>query len=243
MAETPILTSVLSFVRFVNFVVSLGEDLGSGLSSGRWPVCCASVKAKNGLPILLLVVLALTRIPGLLPPNFSPVYALLFCAGVYFSGWVAWLLPLGTVLITDVLLNVHYGAAPLRLEMLGNYAAYAGIVWLGRQFNRRSSWLTLLGGGILGAILFYLVSNTASWLHDPAYAKNLAGWIQALTVGTPGWPHTWEFFRNTLLSGGLFAGLFAGAMKLGEATEPKAEEDEEPTEEPEAAPEPGEAKA
>ncbi len=28
MAETPILTSVLSFVRFVNFVVSLGEDLG-----------------------------------------------------------------------------------------------------------------------------------------------------------------------------------------------------------------------
>lgn len=200
------------------------------------------MKAKNGLPILLLVVLALTRIPGLLPPNFSPVYALLFCAGVYFSGWVAWLLPLGTVLITDVLLNVHYGAAPLRLEMLGNYAAYAGIVWLGRQFNRRSSWLTLLGGGILGAILFYLVSNTASWLHDPAYAKNLAGWIQALTVGTPGWPHTWEFFRNTLLSGGLFAGLFAGAMKLGEATEPKAEEDEEPTEEPEAAPEPGEAK-
>ncbi len=29
MAETPILTSVLSFVRFVNFVVSRGEDLGT----------------------------------------------------------------------------------------------------------------------------------------------------------------------------------------------------------------------
>ncbi len=201
------------------------------------------MKAKHGLPLVLLAVLALTRIPGLLPPNFSPVYGLLFCAAVYFSGWVAWVLPLGTVLVTDVLLNLHYGAAPLQWEMLGNYAAYAGIVWLGRQFNRRSSWLTLFGGGILGAILFYVVSNTVSWLHDPAYAKNLAGWIQSLTVGTPGWPHTWEFFRNTLLSGGLFAGLFAGAMKLGEAVEPKPEEEEEPSEEPEEAPEPGEAKA
>jgi hypothetical protein len=201
------------------------------------------VKAKHGLPLVLLVVLALTRIPGVLPHNFSPVYALLFCAGVYFSGWLAWVLPLGTVLITDVLLNLHYGAALLRPEMLGNYAAYVGIVWLGRQFNRRSSWLALLGGGILGAIVFYLVSNTASWLHDPAYTKDLAGWFQALTVGTPGWPHTWEFFRNTLLSGGLFSGLFAGAMKFGEATEPKTEEEHEPDEEPEEAPEGGEAKA
>jgi hypothetical protein len=201
------------------------------------------VKAKRGLPFVLLIVLALTRIPGVLPYNFSPVYALLFCAAVYFTGWLAWVLPLGTVLTTDLLLNLYYGAAPLRFEMLGNYAAYFGIVWLGRQFNRRTSWLALVGGGMLGAILFYLVSNTVSWLHDPAYTKDLTGWIQALTVGTPGWPHTWEFFRNTLLSGGLFSGLFAGAMKLGDATEPKSEEEEEPAEEPEEAPEGGEAKA
>jgi hypothetical protein len=73
-----------------------------------------------------------------------------------------------------------------------------------------------------------------SWLTDPHYAKTLAGWIQALTVGTPGWPHTWEFFRNTLMSGGLFTGLFAGAMKLGEAAEEQEEEEEAPESEPEA---------
>ncbi len=38
MAETPILTSVLSFVRFVNFVVSLGEDLGAHLALDAWGV-------------------------------------------------------------------------------------------------------------------------------------------------------------------------------------------------------------
>lgn len=217
----------------------------SGLSSRAGDVSSASVKAKHGfgLPLLLLVVLALTRIPGVLPHNFSAVYALLFCAAIYFSGWVAWVLPLATVLVTDVLLNLYYQAAPVRLEMLGNYAAYLGIIWLGRRFSRRSAFSSLLGGGILGAIIFYLVSNTMSWLSDAAYTKDLSGWIQALTVGTPGWPHTWEFFRNTLMSGGLFTGLFAGAMKLSEAPEPKTEEDEAPSEEPEEAPEPGEAKA
>lgn len=201
------------------------------------------MKAKHGLPTLLLAALALTRIPGVLPPNFSAVYALLFCAAVYFPGWVAWVLPLGTVLLTDLALNVYYHAPVISPEMLGNYAAYLGIIWLGRQFHRGSSLFSLVGGGILGAIIFYLVSNTMSWLTDAAYTKDLSGWIQALTIGTPGWPHTWEFFRNTLMSGGLFTGLFAGAMKLGEAPDPSAEEEEEAAAEPDEAPEGEEAKA
>ena len=81
----------------------------------------------------------------------------------------------------------------------------------------------MLGGGLLGATLFYLITNTASWLlnpfGNPEYTKDLAGWITALTSGTKGHPPTWEFFRNTLLSGGLFTGLFAGAMKLSEKME------------------------
>lgn len=201
------------------------------------------MKVKLGLPILLMVIFALTRVPGLMPQNFSAVYALLFCAGVYFAGRLAWWLPLGTLLVTDLLLNWHYGAQLLRIEMLGNYLAYLGLIGLGRCFNRKSGFLALLGGGVLGAVLFYLVTNTMSWLHDPAYAKTLAGWIQALTVGTPGFPHTWQFFRNTLLSGGLFTGLFAGAMKLSEALDPQSDEEAESAEEPDEAGEPDEAKA
>jgi hypothetical protein len=52
-------------------------------------------------------------------------------------------------------------------------------------------------------------------VQDPAYTKTIAGWIQALTLGHPEiHPTTWEMFRNTLLSGGLFTALFAGAAKL-----------------------------
>src|SRR6266496_1062913 len=36
------------------------------------------------MPVLLMVVFALTRWPGVLPPNFSAAYVLAFCAGVYF---------------------------------------------------------------------------------------------------------------------------------------------------------------
>jgi hypothetical protein len=100
---------------------------------------------------------------------------------------------------------------------------------MGTKFHGKDSWLRLLSGGLLGAILFYFVTNTASWFFNPfgnpEYTKTLAGWITALTKGTAGWPQTWEFFRNTLLSGGLFTGLFVGAMKLGAAGESAREKE------------------
>ncbi len=198
-----------------------------------------------------MIVLALTRWPGLLPLNFSAVYALMFCAGVYFPKRLVWWLPFTTLLITDLLLNgyyhAHYGSPMFSPELIGNYLAYAVILLLGRQFNHRSSFLSLLAGGLLGAVLFYLITNTLSWFfnpfHNPEYTKTLAGWIVALTKGTAGWPDTWQFFRNTLGSTGLFASLFVGAMKLMEAPEP--EEAEAPAEKPEepAHEKPEEAKA
>jgi hypothetical protein len=215
------------------------------------------VKRNLFMPLALMMVFALSRIPGMLPQNFSAAYALVFCAGVYFPSRLAWWVPLLTLLVTDIGLDIYYlhigwnvFEIPVLKYQLINYAAYGALIWLGRRFKPQSSFLSLLGGGILGAILFYLITNTASWLfnpfHNPEYSKDLMGLISALTVGTSGWPQTWEFFRNTLLSGGLFTGLFVGAMKLTEASEsakekePANEAEEKPAEE---APAPEEAKA
>ncbi len=211
------------------------------------------MNGKLALPIVLMLVLAITRVPGMLPDNFSAVYALVFCAGVFIPGRLGAYLPLTTLLVSDLALNLYYQFAlgwavftPAKLFYLGgNYLAYAGMWLLGRRFKPGSSLTGLLGGGILGALLFYLVTNTIAWLFNPfgnpEYTRTLAGWLQALTGGTAGWPHTWEFFRNTLLSGGLFTGLFAGAMKLANALEPEeveeAEEAETPAEPEGAAPE------
>ena len=207
-------------------------------------------KSNIWLAIVLMVAFALTRWPGLLPWNFSAAYALAFCAGVYFPNRLAWWLPLVTLMATDIALNCYYqfalGVDAFQVYQLVNYAAFAALIGLGRRFRPGDSWLKLLSGGLLGAILFYLITNTAAWLFNPfgnpEYTKNFTGWLIALTKGTGGYPETWQFFRNTLLSGGLFTGLFVGAMKLNEAAEAKIREEEEPAEEPEEA-KPEESKA
>ena len=216
----------------------------------------AVVKGKILLPALFVLGFALSRIPGLLPWNFSAVYALMFCAGVYFTGRLGWWLPIGTMLVTDIGLNLYYWLylgynvweLPQLESQLFNYAAYAALILLGRRFKPRSSFVSLLGGGILGAILFYLITNTASWFFNPfgnvEYTKDLFGWLRALTTGTTGWPETWQFFRNTLMSGGLFTGLFVGAMKLLAASEsPQDKQAGAPAEKPESEEAPEEAPA
>jgi hypothetical protein len=202
------------------------------------------------LPYAFMLVAALSRWPGLFPANFSAFYALMFCAGAFFPPNIKWWLPMGTLLATDLVLNIwYYDVNPLQPYQLVNYVAFAGLILFGTRFNRHSSFLKLLSGGILGAILFYLVTNTAAWLFNPfgapEYTKDLAGWLIALTKGTSGHPPTLEFFRNTLMSGGLFSGLFAGAMKFSDAAESAKEKktEEEPEEEPEAEPAPEDGKA
>jgi hypothetical protein len=202
------------------------------------------MKGKILLPAIFVTTFALSRIPGLLPPNFSVAYAFAFCAGVYFGGALAWWLPLGVMLVTDVALNVfYYHTAPFGFYLVLNYAVYALLIGLGKLFGRKAPLLKLVLGGLAGALIFYVVTNTLAWLQDAAYAKNLAGWIQALTTGRPDWhPTTWEMFRNTLLSGGLFTALFAASAKLSaESPADKTAGAREPV--PEAEAEPEEAKA
>jgi hypothetical protein len=199
------------------------------------------VKRQFLLPALFIAIFAVSRIPGLLPPNFSVVYAFAFCAGVYFTGLMAWWLPLGVMLVTDVALNVfYYHEPPFSLYLLLNYAVYVLLIGMGKVFGRKASFLKLVFGGLAGAFVFYLATNTLSWIQDAAYAKTIAGWIQALTLGRPDWhPTTWEMFRNTLLSGGLFTALFAATEKL---TAESPADKTAGAREPEAEGEPGEAK-
>jgi hypothetical protein len=217
---------------------------------------------------VLVVVFALTRMPGLMPHNFSAVYALVFCAGAFLRGRTAWWLPLGVMIATDLALNCYYRfglgwdvfSGKKLLYLAGNYAGYAALWGLGRLFRRGDTeppppgwWsrlarvLTLVGGGLFGAVLFYLVTNTLSWLvnpfGNPEYVKTLEGWIRALTGGTAGWPQTWEFFRNTLTSAGLFTGLFAAAMSLSESPAEKGEGADAPEPAADAEPQPQEAGA
>ena len=179
----------------------------------------------------------------MLPENFSAAHALLFCAAFWLPGWMGWVLPLSTIIVTDILLNLFAYNLPVMVpELISNWMILALFVVLAKWLARRRSYGRVFLGTLLGALLFYLVSNTVSWMANPAYTKTIVGWVQALTVGLPGFPPTWVFGLKSLLGTGLFTGLFAGAMKWSEAldaTEPEPElDDEEEVETPsEPAPE------
>ena len=185
-----------------------------------------------------MLIFAVSRWPGMLPQNFSAAHALLFCAAFWLPGWIGWVLPLATIIVTDILLNVFaYDVTVLDPRLVTNWMILALYVVLAKWLARRRSYGRVFLGTLFGALLFYLVSNSVSWMVNPAYAKTIAGWVQALTVGLPGFPPTWVFGLKTLLGTGLFTGLFAGAMKLSEvmdATEPEPEAED--TEEDEAKP-------
>ena len=189
-----------------------------------------------------MLVFVASRWPGMLPQNFSAAHALLFCAAFWLPGWMGWVLPLATIIVTDILLNLlHYNMSVMVPELVVNWMILALFVVLAKWLARRRSYGRVFLGTLIGALLFYLVSNTVSWMVNPAYAKTIAGWVQALTVGLPGFPPTWLFGLKSLLGTGLFTGLFAGAMKWSEAIddapEPETDDDEETEAPPESSPE------
>ena len=170
--------------------------------------------------LLLLVLAAGWRIVALHVPalsNFSPLMALAFCGGVYFRNRWLRLVPFAALSLTDLYIDRYY-AAEYGYQWTAGGAVlrtlcFAAALGLGLLVARRRNWPNLFAGALGGALLFYLVTNTASWSGDAGYARTAAGWWQAMTVGHPEFPPTLMFFRNTLASDLLFTGLFAAAME------------------------------
>ncbi len=147
--------------------------------------------------------------------NFAPLMAIACCGALLLPGWLALAAPLGALIVSDILLNLHYGASVFSLEELPRYFCFAMGVGSGLLARRlKGAALPLLGVVAANTIFFYLFTNTFSWLGNAAYAKSAAGLLQALTVGIPGWPPTWTFLRNSLASDLLFAGLFLATVHL-----------------------------
>lgn len=145
--------------------------------------------------------------------NFSPLMALALCGGVYLNRRAAWLLPLGVLIVSDFALNLRYGSSLFGAGEILRYLCYGTAVVAGFAIARRKSWGSLALGSLGCSLLFFLVTNTGSWIMDPLYVKSLGGWWQALTVGHPGLPPTILFFRNSVVSDLLFTGLFAFSME------------------------------
>lgn len=147
--------------------------------------------------------------------NFSPLAAIALCGAIYLPRRIAFVFPLAVLLVSDLLINARYGVALVTPEMLPRYFVLGLVAGLGWMLRKEPRPTLIIGASVIGSVTFFFVTNTASWLAEPRYAKSFAGWFQALTTGLPGvHPTTLEFFRNTLVSDLVFTGLFIGCMAL-----------------------------
>jgi len=146
--------------------------------------------------------------------NFAPMAAIAVCGAAYFPPKFKFSVPLGALFLSDVVLNYYYGASLIDPHIAGRYLALAMVGFIGVALEKRASLATLMPASIAGSITFYLITIVFSWLSDPGYVKNVAGLIQALTVGLPAYSATpsWMFFRNSLVSDVVFTVLFVACI-------------------------------
>ncbi|MEM7147395.1 MAG: DUF6580 family putative transport protein [Verrucomicrobiota bacterium] len=151
--------------------------------------------------ILIAAVVAFRLIPGIPTEwqNFSPMAAVFLCSAAFLPKRFALTIPLIAFLITDAILNTRYGLPPVTPFTATLALAFGLTFALGWALRKNPKLLRVFGATIAASLAFYLITNTAAWLSSPAYAKSAAGWWQALTTGTPGFPPTLLFLRNTLL--------------------------------------------
>jgi hypothetical protein len=164
--------------------------------------------------LVLVVVTVGVRVTLRDIPNFAPVAAVALFAGYYFRhAWLAALVPLTVMAISDVLLG---GYQPVL--MLTVYSLLAMPVLL-RSFMRHSfrlegtaraigaSLAGLLACSLICSVLFFLATNLATWYVTPWYPRTVTGLWQCYVNAIP-------FFRYTAAGDLAFAGMLFGGYAV-----------------------------
>ena len=143
-------------------------------------------------PFILMLVGAASRlIPH--PPNAVAIGGLALFAGARLSrGWAV-VVPLGAMLLSDIVLDWGTDISPYLVSKATIYATYAMIALAGMVLRGRSETpIRLVGMSLFASIFFFLTTNFAVWLGgDAIYASGLGGLGMCYLAGLP-------FLANTV---------------------------------------------
>ncbi len=135
------------------------------------------------------------------PPNFAPVAAMALFGGAYFTKrWVAFLIPLAAMLITDLILGFHSA-------MWAVYLSFILIVVIGMLLIKQKKISNIFLASVSASVLFFAITNFAVWAAGLYYPKGLSGLAASYTAAIP-------FFHYTLLGDLFFVTLMFGSYEL-----------------------------
>jgi hypothetical protein len=144
--------------------------------------------------MLALIIISLGIFSRLVvhAPNFTPVLSMAFLGGMYLKGRQAVLVPLALMVISDLIIGFY----PMMVLTWGSVVL---ISVLGLWLKDRKNFVTLLGGSIASAVIFFIVSNFGAWLS--LYPHTAPGLQQCYVLAIP-------FFRSTLVSTAVYSLVF-----------------------------------
>jgi len=150
--------------------------------------------------MLGLIIISLGILSRLIvhTPNLTPVLSMAFLGGMYLKGRQAVLVPLSLMIISDAIIGFYPG-------MLFVWGSIILISVLGLWLKEKKNYATILGGSLLSAVLFFMITNFGAYLS--LYPHTLAGIEQCYILAIP-------FFRSTLISTVLYSLVFFAGFEL-----------------------------
>lgn len=137
-----------------------------------------SVKADILLGAGLVLLILLSRLTSHIW-NFTVLGGVALLAGAYFSKkYLAVLTVFIGLLLSDMVLGFHD-------QMLAVYLSYAVIVGLGALLQQNASRLKIFSMSLMGACLFFLITNFAVWYSGLMYPQNWDGLVNCYVMGIP----------------------------------------------------------
>jgi hypothetical protein len=157
---------------------------------------------------LMMLAAAMARlVPH--PPNMTPIGAMaLFGGACFLDRRMAYLLPIAAMLLSDLVLGMtHYGLWRLLAIQPIVYACILASTAIGRLIaDRRSVW-QVGGAALAGSLLFFVVTNFASWIAWHSYPMTAAGLAECYWKAIP-------YFRNTLAGDAAFTAILFGGLAM-----------------------------
>lgn len=172
------------------------------------------ISPRNGALVLMIAAAGLWRLifTGFQTPlqGYTPIAAMALFGGCYFSDkWKAYLVPLLTFWLTDMILNsvLYYHKFTLFYPgFYWTYGSFALMVLIG-SFIKKVNFRTFLIACISASLMHWVITDFGTWMVDGIYPRTWDGFVACYTLALP-------FLQKMLIANLVFGGAMFGAFEL-----------------------------